>query len=58
MKNLKSENKLKMIFDYFRMIEKLFDNYLKLFLKIYDHLSDFNHEYLFFANLKHVYYII
>ena len=57
-KNLKSENGFKVIFNYFQMIEKFFDNHLKLFFKIHDHLLNSRHECLFFADLKHVYYII
>ena len=57
-KNSKSKNEFKVTFNYFRMIEKFFDNHLKLSSKIHDHLLNFRHEYLFFANLKHVYYII
>lgn len=51
-------NKLKITFDYFRIIKLFFETHLKLNLKIHDHLSNFKYKCLFFVDLKHAYFII
>jgi hypothetical protein len=56
--NLTSQNESRVIFDYFRIHEKLLDSFLKLFSKVHDNLSDFRHKMFFSADLKHVYLII
>jgi hypothetical protein len=58
MKNSTSENKSRVTFDYFRMIEELSETFMKLSSKVHDNLSDSRHQCLFKANLKHAYLII
>ena len=58
MKNLKSKNESRVIFDYFRIHEDLSKIHLKLFSKIHDNLSNSRHECLFVVDLKHAYLII
>ena len=56
--NLTSQDELKMIFDYSRVIELLFDTHLKMSSKIHNHLINFYYNYLFSVNLKYAYLII
>jgi len=55
MKNLTSQDELKIIFDYSKVTKKLFDIYMKLSFKMHDNLADSQHCCLFSANLKHAY---
>lgn len=57
-KNSFSLNESKLIFDYFRFHENLFEIYVDLFFRVYDNLSNSEHECLFSANLKHAYFTI
>jgi len=54
-KNLTSQDKSKVIFDYSRVTKKLSDIYMKLSFKMHDNLTDSWHRCLFSANLKHAY---
>ena len=57
-KNFTLENKSRMIFDYFKVIEDLYDCHIKLSSKIHDHLSNSQHKILFSIDLKHAYLTI
>jgi archaellum biogenesis ATPase FlaH len=56
--NLTSQNESRVIFDYFKIHEKLSDSFLKLFFKVHDNLFDSRHKIFFSTDLKHVYLII
>lgn len=57
-KNFKSTNESRLIFNYSKIIENLLDIFVKLFSKMHDNLLNLKHRFLFLINLKHVYYII
>lgn len=54
-KNLTSQDKSRVIFDYSKVMKKLSDIYMKLSFKMHDNLADSWHHCLFSANLKHTY---
>ena len=59
----KTENSLftdesKLTFDYFRIYEKLSETYVELFSRIHDNFFNSGYDYLFSADLKHVYFTI
>ena len=56
--NSRFDDKSRMIFDYFKMTKFLSKAHLELNFKIYNHFSNFKHDYLFLTNLKHIYFII
>lgn len=56
--NSTSENELRMIYDYSKMMKKLSDVHVKLMFEDHDYLFDFKHECYMIANLKHDYFTI
>ena len=56
--NLKSNDKFRIIFNYFKIIKKISNTHLELNFKIYNYFSNFKHDYFFSTNLKYVYFII
>ena len=58
MKNSDLDDEFRLIFDYFKINEKLSEIYLKISFKIHDILFNSIHDCLFSIDLKHVYFII
>ena len=58
MEDPQSSDESRMIFDYSRITELFFGAHMELNSKIYNHLSNSRYEYLFSADLKHVYFIV
>ena len=56
--NPRLNDESKIIFNYFKITKLLSRAHLELNFKIYNHLSNFKHDYLFSINLKHTYFII
>ena len=56
--NFKSIDESRITFDYFKIIKLLSKAYLKLSLKIHDHLFNSKYKCLFSINLKHTYFTI
>lgn len=57
-KNSKSKNESRIIFNYFRIYEDLLDTHVKFSFKMHNYLFNLNHNCLFKINLKYIYFII
>ena len=57
-KNSKSNDKFRIIFDYFKIIEFFSGSHLKLNSKIYNYFLNFKYNCFFLTNLKYAYFII
>ena len=58
MKNSKSEDEFRIIFDYSRIIENLSEIYVELSSKVHDNLSYSEHKNLMIVDLKYAYSIV
>ena len=56
--NSKSTDELQITFNYSNVKENMSENYIKLFSKIYDYLSDSQHKIFFQVNIKHEYFSV
>ena len=57
-KNSKSKNEFRIIFNYLRIIKNLFKIYVKLNNKVYNNLFYSEHKNLMIVNLKYAYLIV